>query len=44
MRLITRAHDRRLFSILLILSLVSFAVPHASQEDANDEFILFISD
>ena len=44
MRLITRAHERRLFSILLILSIVSFAVPHASQDDASDEFILFVSD
>ena len=43
MRLITHAHDRRLFSILLILSIVSFAVPHA-QDDASDEFILFVSD
>ena len=43
MRLITRAHDRWLFSILLILSIVSFAVPHA-QDDASDEFILFASD
>ena len=44
MRLITRAHDRWLFSILLILSIVSFASPHASQDDASDEFILFVSD
>ena len=44
MSLITRAHDRWLFSILLILSIVSFAVPHASQDDASDEFILFASD
>ena len=44
MSLITRAYDRWLFSILLILSIVSFAAPHASQEDASDEFILFTSD
>ena len=44
MRLITRAHDRRLVSRLLILSIVSFAVPLASQDDASDEFILFVSD
>jgi len=44
MRFITRAHNRWLFSILLILSIVSFAVPRASQGDASDEFILFVSD
>src|SRR5687767_11488560 len=44
MILITRAPDRWLFSTLLILSIVSFAVPHASQDDASDEFILFVSD
>jgi Tol biopolymer transport system component len=44
MRRITRAHDRSLFSILLILSILSFAVPLASQDDASDEFILFSSD
>jgi hypothetical protein len=44
MRFITRAHHRWLFSTLLILSIVSFAVPHASQDDASDEFILFVSD
>jgi len=44
MRLITRAQHRWLFSTLLILSIVSFAVPHASQDDASDEFILFASD
>ena len=44
MRLITRAQPRWVFSTLLILSIVSFAVPHASQDDASDEFILFVSD
>ena len=43
MRLITRAQHRWLFSILLILTLVSLAAPHG-QEDANDELILFSSD
>ena len=43
MRFITRAHNKWLFSVLLILSIVSFAVPHA-QSDASDEFILFVSD
>src|SRR4030095_8659205 len=44
MSLITRAHDRWLFSSLLILSIVSFAVPYASQGDASDELIVFVSD
>src|SRR5215203_4470771 len=44
MTLIQYAHDKRVFFSVLILSIVSFAVPHASQEDASDEFILFVSD
>src|SRR5215203_1911342 len=44
MTLIQYAHDKRVFFSLLILSIVSFAVPHASQDDAGDEFILFVSD
>jgi TolB protein len=33
-----------LFSTLLVLSVVWFAAPRASQEDANDGFILFTTD
>jgi len=38
------AHEKRVLFSALILSIVSFAVPHASQDDASDDFILFVSD
>jgi len=44
MTLSQRVHDKRVFFSVLILSIASFAVPHASQDDASDEFILFVSD
>jgi TolB protein len=41
---IRSARGLSLFSTLLVLSLVRFAAPQASQEDANDGFLLFTTD
>jgi TolB protein len=40
----TSARGLSLFSTLLVLSVVWFAAPQASQEDANDGFLLFTTD
>lgn len=44
MTTIRSARGLSLFSTLLVLSAVWFAAPQASQEDANDGFLLFTTD